>query len=192
MLSIWLNRWLGCLSKMANIVYIATSVDGYIATEDGSVDWLHEIPNHTGSDYGFSKFMERVDALVMGRNTYETVLSFGGDWPYAKKVFVLSNNLKEIDASLAGKVELISGDLKNVVKSLNEKGFENLYIDGGKTVQSFLKEDLIDELIISRIPIILGAGIPLFEKSGNTLRLKHRSTEVLGEELVQSHYVRRD
>jgi dihydrofolate reductase len=173
---------------MPNFVFIATSVDGYIATPDGGIDWLHEIPNPTSNDYGYAKFMEGIDALVMGRNSFEKVLSFGGDWHYTKKVFVLSNSLKEVPTLLKDKVEIINGDLKVLVKQFNTKGYNNLYIDGGKTIQGFLKEDLIDELTLNQIPIILGSGIPLFNDEGNTLRLEHCDTLVYEGGLVKTHY----
>ena len=172
---------------MTNYVYIATSLDGYIATEDGGIDWLTEFPNPGDSDYGFNEFMQRIDALVMGRNTYEKVLSFGL-WPYTKKVFVLSNKLKEVPEELTDKVEIISGDIKAVTAHLNKRGFVNLYIDGGQTIQSFLKEGLIDEMIITRIPILLGLGIPLFGKLDKPVRFGVVETEILDDLLVKSHY----
>lgn len=173
---------------MANIVYIATSIDGYIAKKDGDIDWLHDIPNPEGSDFGFGEFLESIDALLMGRNTYEKVLTFEGEWPYSKKVFVLSNTLKEVDEKLEGKVEIVSGNLTGLIKSLNEKGYINLYIDGGKTIQSLLEQDLIDEITITRIPIILGEGIPLFKVQENEIKLSHISTDIYENGLVKSHY----
>ena len=175
---------------MANIVYIATSLDGYIADKDGGVDWLHEVPNPSKSDFGFSEFMKRIDALVMGRKTYETVMSFG-HWPYAKKVFVLSNTLREVEVSLGDKAEVIKGELKDIVSKLNERGFKSLYIDGGKTVQSFLKENLIDEIIITRIPIILGSGIALFDNMDLEIKFEHVETEILNNSLVKSRYTKK-
>jgi len=172
---------------VANYVYIATSLDGYIATEDGDVDWLSEIPNPNNSDYGFNDFIQKIDAIVMGRNTFEKILSFG-QWPYPKKVFVLSNKLKEIPEELTDKVEIIAGDIKSVTAGLNKRGFLNLYIDGGKTIQSFLKENLIDEMIITRIPILLGSGIPLFGKLEKPIRFDLVETEILDDLLVKSHY----
>ena len=147
---------------MTNIVYIATSTDGFIATKDGGIDWLMEVPNPDNSDYGFAEFIDSIDALVMGRKTYEKVLSFDCEWPYSKKVFVLSNSLKNIDPSVEGKADVIKGALKNVIKKLNDNGYKNLYIDGGATIQSFLKENLIDEMIITIVPATLGEGIPVF------------------------------
>ena len=172
---------------MKNYVYIATSLDGYIATEDGGVDWLSEIPNPNDSDYGFNDFIQGVDAIVMGRKTFEKVLSFG-QWPYTKKVFVLSSKLKEVPKEVTDKAEIIAGDIKDITADLNKKGFMNLYIDGGKTVQSFLREGLIDEMIITRIPILLGSGIPLFGKLDKPIRFDEVETEILDELLVKSHY----
>jgi dihydrofolate reductase len=156
---------------MAHFVFIATSLDDFIADKNGGIDWLHEIPNHTGSDYGYNAFIESIDALVMGRNTFEKVLSFACDWPYTKKVFVLNNTLKEVDASMSGKAEVISGDLKDIVETLKGKGLENLYIDCGKTIQAFLNEGLIGEITINRIPILLGSGISLFGNLDDSFKL---------------------
>ncbi|MDF7822966.1 dihydrofolate reductase family protein [Pontiellaceae bacterium B12227] len=163
---------------MANTVYIATSLDGFIAGPSGELDWLMEFPNPGNSDYGFAEFMERIDALVMGRNTFEMVASFEGDWPYPKPVFVCSNTLTSIPDHLNDKTELIGGEPAAIVHQLNERGFRNLYIDGGKTVQSFMREGLIDELILSRLPILLGDGIPLFGKldAPQNYTLEHSET----------------
>lgn len=175
---------------MANIIYIATSLDGYIARKDGNIDWLMELPNPDKSDYGFSDFMKRIDGLIMGRNTFNLVLKFG-QWPYTKPVFVLSKTMKEIPDEMKSKAERVRGNLNTIVERLNKKGFENLYIDGGKTIQSFLKQDLIDEIIITRIPIILGSGIPLFGEMDLELRFEHVQTEVLNNALVKSRYLRK-
>jgi dihydrofolate reductase len=177
--------------KGKNYVFIATSLDGMIAGKNNSLDWLNIIPNPNNEDAGYVKFMKAIDAIIMGRTTFETVLSFGIDWPYKVPVFVLSNNLNQIPQKLDGKVELVSGDLNQIVNKLNEKGFLNLYIDGGKTIQSLLKEDLIDELILTRLPILLGEGTLLFSGLDNELRFEHKSTEVYLGEMVQSHYIRR-
>jgi len=168
-------------------VYIATSIDGFIATKDGGVDWLMEIENPNNDDFGFADFIEGVDALVMGRNTFEKVLTFG-DWVYSKPVYVLSSTLKSIPESLYGKAFLIGGDIKDVLHTLENKGLTNLYIDGGKVIQSFLELDLIDEMTITRIPRVLGEGIPLFESMSNCIKFSHVKTEVLLDELVKTHY----
>ncbi len=174
---------------MKNSVYIATSLDGYIARKDGSIDWLVSIPNPTESDYGFSEFMEGIDGIIMGRNTFETLLTFD-EWPYAKKIFVLSNTLQSMSEHLQDRAEIVSGDLQQILKNLHARGIYNLYIDGGKTIQSFLKEDLIDELTITRASIILGDGIPLFGNSSKALEFKHIHTEVLNDMLVKSTFQR--
>lgn len=174
---------------MAIYVYVATSLDGFIATSDGGVDWLMEIPNPDKSDYGFAEFMRGIDAIVMGRNTFETVLSFGG-WPYNQPVFVLSNTLAEIPERLTGKAEIISGPLGTLLNQLRERGYLNLYVDGGRVIQSFLAADLVDEMIITRVPILLGDGIPLFGKLTERLGFVHKKTEVLNETLTKSYYTR--
>ncbi|WP_394150218.1 dihydrofolate reductase family protein [Vibrio maritimus] len=175
---------------MANIVYIATSLDGYIADKDNGVEWLHDIPNPEGSDFGFAEFMDRVDALVMGRNTLEIVLSFDCDWPYSKPVFVLSNTMTEVPNGLEGKVFLVKGKLQDIVEDLAQKGYQDLYIDGGKTIQSFLKQDLIDELIISTIPVLLGGGISLFGELDKPLKFKHESAKRYVDCIVKNRFVR--
>lgn len=175
---------------MTNIVYIATSLDGFIATKDGGIDWLMEVPNPDNSDYGFAEFMDSIDALVMGRKTYEKVLSFDCEWPYSKKVFILSNSLKNVDASLEGKAEIISGSLEDVLNRLNSDGYKNLYIDGGTTIQSFLKENLIDEMIITNVPVALGEGIPLFKDNEHESIFKLDSSKNYENGMVKNHYRR--
>jgi dihydrofolate reductase len=172
---------------MANFVYIATSIDGFIAKKDGNIDWLHDIPNPEGSDFGFNDFMENIDALVMGRNTFEVVLKFS-EWYYSKPVFVLSNTLQSIPERLTGKAEIIKGEPEAIVKSLHSKNYKNLYIDGGKTIQSFLSQGLIDEIIITKIPLLLGEGIPLFGILSDVQKFKHVKTEVYNNSLVKTHY----
>lgn len=176
---------------MSNIVYIATSLDGYIADKDGGLDWLHSTPNPDNLDFGWAEFMSKMDALVMGRNTFEAVCGFDCEWPYEKPVFVLSNSLKMVPEEYKDKAEVITGPLLQIVKSLNEKGYNNLYIDGGKTVQSFLKGSLIDEMIITQIPVLLGGGVPLFDKLSSPVEFEHVNTEVHLNALVQTHYRRK-
>lgn len=177
---------------MSNTVYIATSIDGYIARKDGTIDWLMNLPNPDKSDYGFSVFLDRVDGILMGRKSFEGVLEFK-QWPYSRPVpvFVLSNTLNELPGNLPVKVEIVRGGLKRIIESLKDRGINNLYVDGGKTIQSFLKEDLIDEMIITRIPILLGAGIPLFGKNNLELNFEHVATEVYNNMLVRSKYLRK-
>jgi dihydrofolate reductase len=174
---------------MANYVYIATSLDGYIATEDKGLDWLNDIPNPDNSDFGFTEFMDKMDALVMGRKTFDMVLSFG-EWPYSKPVFVLSNSVTEVAPAMTGKAEFINGSPAEITTRLQNKGYANLYIDGGRTIQSFLRDDLIDELIITKLPVLLGGGIPLFASLDTELKFEHKETMVLNNYLVKSHYLR--
>ncbi|MDP8212979.1 MAG: dihydrofolate reductase family protein [Candidatus Zapsychrus exili] len=174
---------------MSNYVFVATSLDGFIADENGGIDWLMEVPNPDKIDYGYAELMKNTDALVMGRSTFEKVLTFG-EWFYTKPVFVVSNSLTEIPENLKDKVEIVKGDMREVVRNLNSQGYKNLYVDGGKLIQSFLKEDLIDELIINKIPILLGRGIPLFGEIDQKLKFKHTKTEVFNDSLVMSCYLR--
>lgn len=174
---------------MTNYVYIATSLDGFIASSDGGLDWLTEIPNPEQSDYGFAEFMRTIDALVMGRKTFETVLTFG-DWLYNVPVFVLSKTLDRLPETVAEKAEIVNGDLRAVVDRLHARGYRNLYVDGGRVIQGFLEEDLIDEMIITRVPILLGDGIPLFGGLSKRLKFKLKKTEELNETLVKSYYTR--
>lgn len=175
---------------MKNIVYIGRSLDGYIADGNGGLDWLNIIPNPAGEDMGYHAHMERVDALIMGRSTYDVVANFGGDWPYEKHVFVLSNSLKKVPTHLNEKVTILSGSIPDILKEVHAQGFQTLYIDGGQTIQSFLKLDLIDEMILTTIPILLGGGFSLFGELEKPLRFDHRSSKVFLDQVVQDHYVR--
>ncbi|MCI5058319.1 MAG: dihydrofolate reductase family protein, partial [Flavobacteriales bacterium] len=136
---------------MKNKVFIATSLDGYIADSNEQIDWLHSIPNPDKDDMGYVEFISSVDAIIMGRRTFETVCGFDVDWPYTVPVFVLSNSLKTIASKYSDQVELVNGNLIDVVRKINLKGYQNLYIDGGRTIQNFLSEDLIDEITITII-----------------------------------------
>ncbi len=175
---------------MTNHIYVATSLDGYIATTEGGVGWLDEIPKSEKMETGFADFMSGMDAIVMGRKTFETVLSFDS-WPYAKPVFVLSRRGVKVPKELKDKAEVVDADPKELTKQLGQKGFHNLYIDGGVTIQGFLQENLIDEMTITRVPVLLGDGISLFGKLSRRQYFKHVKTEVINDMLAKSHY-RRD
>lgn len=176
--------------KTTNHIFIATSLDGYIADKEGSIDYLHSIPNPTGDDMGYSKFMANIDAIIMGRTTFQTICSFDIEWPYHVPVFVLSNTLTEIPEAYKGKAYLAKGPLNEVLQGINEQGFYTLYIDGGATVQSFLQEDLIDEMTITTIPVLLGGGTSLFSKLSNTLKYKCIETVLLLDTAPQSKFIR--
>ncbi|MGY5452585.1 dihydrofolate reductase family protein [Agarivorans sp. MS3-6] len=175
---------------MPNFVFIAVSLDGFIADKDQGLDWLDSVPNPQGLDLGYQPFIDSIDALVMGRHSFEKVMSFDCDWPYSKPVMVLSNSLTSLPEGFTGDVTLINGELKQLVKQLNQQGYNNLYIDGGLTIQQFLANDLIDEMILTRFPILLGGGAPLFGDLPMSKAFKHQSTSVLLDQLVQSHYIR--
>ena len=170
-------------------VYIATSLDGFIAREDGGIDWLPGGGDAEGAeDYGYQEFIESVDAIVMGRNTYELALSFGS-WPYGEKpVIVLSSWQVDIPDGIAGTVESMSAPPPEAVRRLAERGFGHLYVDGGKTIQGFLYEGLIRRLIITTIPVLIGTGIPLFGPLPHDVRLRLVGTRQFENGLVQSEY----
>lgn len=174
-----------------NIVFIAKSLDGYIAGKNGELDWLHAIPNPENNDMGYTALMEEIDAIVMGRTTFETVCGFGIEWPYSKQVFVLSNTLKEIPEELNQKVSLTNGTPQEILNKIHKKGYFKLYIDGGRTIQDFLKADLIDELRITTIPILLGGGFSLFGDLPKPMELEHIESKVFLNQIVQDCYRRK-
>lgn len=175
----------------SNHVFIATSLDGYIADSKGGIDFLDTFPEINQIDSGYEKFMAGIDALVIGRTTFETVCGFEMDWPYQKPVFVLSTTLTAIPEKAKGKAEVVKGDLSEVLDQIHKKGYTRLYIDGGKTIQSFLQADLIDELIVTVIPVLLGSGIPLFGQIPNSLIFECQETTHFLDKIVQNRFVRK-
>jgi dihydrofolate reductase len=176
--------------KGHNRVYIATSLDGYIADADGGVGFLDTFPMPDNDDMGFTEFIGRTEAILMGRKSFETVLGFGVAWPYAKPVFVWTQTLQEIPESLAGKVTLVSGETLEVLERIHKEGYFELYIDGGSTIQSFLRKDLIDEITITTIPVLIGGGIPLFGPLKGMLTFSCVKSESIGDGLSQNVYIR--
>ena len=174
-----------------NSVYIATSLDGYIADKNGGIDFLYSIPEIENVDMGYEAFMCSMDALLMGRATFETVLGFDIDWPYKKTVYVLSNSLEAVPDALIGKAKLVKGALSEVLEHIHAQGHLNLYIDGGRLIQSLLSEDLIDEMIITIIPVLLGGGSPLFGMMENELKFELIGSRVFADQVVQTHYKRK-
>jgi len=174
---------------MPNFAYIACSIDGFISDKNGELEWLTSIPNTSESDFGFAEFIDRIDGIIMGRKTFETVLGFPS-WPYSKPVFVLSSTLNEIPVHLAGKCSIVNGSIRSIVSNLNSLEIKTIYVDGGKTIQSFLAEDLIDEMTITTVSTILGAGTPLFGSVFPLLNFSIRSTEQLNQRLTKTVYVR--
>lgn len=173
-------------------VYIATSLDGFIAREDGDIEWLHNSGHgevDKGEDFGYKEFMSSVDALVMGRNTYKKVLSFGGDWPYGNKpVFVLSKKGVDIPDRISETVSSLSGSPREIVKELEKLGYQHIYLDGGVTIQKFLDAGFVNEITITKIPVLIGNGIPLFGPLSKDIKLKHIQTEAFNNGFVQSRY----
>ena len=170
-------------------VYIASSLDGFIARPNGDINWLMEADNSgEKEDYGYKEFSDSVDCMVMGRNSMKKVMSFP-EWSYeGKRVVVLSNTLKEAPSQLKDKVELYSGSLIMLVTKLKRDGCEHIYVDGGKTIQSFINEDLITDITITRIPILLGEGLPLFGKTKHDIKLKHIESKSYPSGFVKSTY----
>ena len=165
-------------------VFVGTSLDGFIARANGSFDFL---PAGGGEPHGYEEFMATVDALVIGRNTFETVLAFAS-WPYGKKpVFVLSTRALG-PAPPGAVVECLSGAPAEVVSQLAARGIGHVYVDGGITVQRFLQAGLIQRLIITRVPVLIGEGIPLFGVTGRDIALRHVATRQYASGLVQSEY----
>jgi len=178
-------------------VYIATSTDGYIATNEGEVDWLHSAGNPDADmgnnpDMGFCAYMASVDCMVMGRKCMEMISIMNltpEQWPYGDThIVVLSNTIKEPPENLVGKVAMFSGEITDLVKELENKGFKHAYIDGGSTITSFLNLKLIDEITITRAPVLLGDGIPLFGKLDNQIRLVDSEATAFANDFVQVKY----
>lgn len=166
-------------------IFCGASVDGFIARMDGGLDWL---PEGDGEPHGYEEFMAGVDAVVMGRNTFEKVLTLG-PWPFgAKRVVVLSSRPVDLSKAAGGVVEQMAGTPAEIVARLAASGASNLYVDGGITIQRFLRAGLIQRLVITRVPVLIGSGIPLFGDLPRDLRLEHVSTRQFPSGLVQSEY----
>lgn len=166
-------------------VFIGTSVDGFIARRNGELDFL---PKGGGEPHGYAEFMASVDALVIGRKTFETVLAFP-NWPYDQKcVVVLSSRPLDFSAVRGGVVEQMAGSTAEIVSKLAASGVRHAYIDGGITIQRFLSAGLIQGLIITRVPVLIGEGIPLFGALPSDIRLRHVATQDYPSGLVKTEY----
>lgn len=167
-------------------VFIATSVDGYIARPDGGLDWL--AAGESGEDFGYDAFMAGVDVLYMGRGTYETVRGFG-TWPYAgRRVVVASRSLPRRRDAPPGDVEVTPEAPSDLFERLSAEGAGRVYVDGGRLITSCLGAGLVDEMTITRVPVLLGEGLPLFGRSDRDVRLEHVRTRPFASGLVQSTY----
>lgn len=170
-------------------MFIGMSLDGFIARPNGELDWMQQEGGEGSGDYGYDNFMARIDAIVMGRKTFEKVLTFG-TWPYKKPVIVLTHRPLRIPAELQKekKVEIMTGTPKDVVERLAKQGLFRLYVDGGQTIQGFLNAGFVHELILSRLPILIGTGIPLFGPLQSDIRLRLVETREFPGGMVQSTY----
>ena len=170
-------------------VFIATSLDGFIARKDGGLDWLPGSDGVSdGEDYGYESFFESIDTLIFGRLTYELALSFP-EWSYAgKNVVVLSSSYPKTLQPISHNIEGTSLSPGELLSALKSRGARHVYVDGGTTIQSFLQNHLIDELTITRVPVLLGDGISLFGPTGRDINLRHVSTRTFPSGFVQSKY----
>jgi len=160
-------------------VFIGTSVDGFIARTNGDLDFL---PEGGGEPHGYNEFFASVDALVIGRKTFEA-------WPYGdKRVVVLSSRPVDLSAAAGGVVEQMAGPPAEIVSRLAASGAHHLYVDGGITIQAFLRAGLVHHLIITRVPVLIGDGVPLFGTLPRDVRLRHVATRHYPSGLVQSEY----
>ena len=169
-------------------VFIATSLDGFVARQDHSLDWLMK-QNIEGEDHGFEAFMDSVDGMVMGAGSFRTVLGFG-EWPYRKPVVVLSNSLTSDDVPehLKGKVRLSGLGPKEIMEELDREGWKRVYVDGGKLVQSFLREGVIFDLAVTLVPILIGEGLPLFALLEADVDLELISAETFNSGMLKTFY----
>jgi dihydrofolate reductase len=168
-------------------VFIATSLDGFIARSDGALDWLKDA-NAADEEHGYAAFIESIDGIFMGRETFKVSLGFD-PWPYNKPLIVLSTKLQlhEIPSDIVSQVT-IARSVSEAVAEGGRRGWCRAYVDGGATIRSFLAEGLVRDFIITRIPVLLGEGLPLFGPLTADLSLRHLETRSFPSGLVQSHY----
>ncbi len=174
--------------KARGLVFMATSIDGFVARKDHSLDWLMKYPDD-GNDKSYEEFIANIDVLVMGSGSFKTVLKFD-PWPYTIPVLVMSHSLsqKDIPEALIGKVEVTRLDPIQLMESLFKQGNKNAYVDGGKLVQSFISDGLIEEMTITQIPILIGEGIRLFGDIKEDIDLELLNSRAYGAGFVQNHY----
>ena len=170
------------------VLYIATSLDGYIAKENGDTNFLKSVENR-GEDYGYRNVIKTVDTVIMGRKTYEKIQSFGINFPHTdKKCYVLSKSKTGKDEN----VEFYGGSITKLISGIRKKKGLNIFIDGGsETILSLIKQNLIDNFIISVIPVLLGGGIPLFKSGFQEQKLKLVKCIPFKSGLVQLWYDRK-
>lgn len=170
---------------MVASVFVGISVDGFIARLNGDLDFL---PPEGGEPHGYNEFIATVDAIVIGRKTFETVLAFP-EWPYGKKpVIVLSTRPLDFSAVRGGVVEQLSGSPVEIVAKLAARNFRHVYVDGGITIQQFLRAGQIQRLIVTRVPVLIGEGIPLFGSLPRDIKLRQIETQHYPSGLVKTEY----
>jgi dihydrofolate reductase len=166
-------------------VFVGTSLDGFIARRNGAYDFL---PADGGEPHGYNEFIATVDVLVIGRNTFEVVLALP-DWPYGNKhVIVLSTRPLDLATVREHRVEQMSGPPADIAAKLTARGFKHAYIDGGLTVQTFLRAGLVQRITITRVPVLIGDGIHLFGSLPHDVQLRHLATHPYASGLVKSEY----
>jgi dihydrofolate reductase len=171
---------------MLATVFCGVSVDGFIARPDGGIDWLPQVVE----DHGYTELMATVDAVVIGRGTYDTVLGFSGPWTYGRTpVIVLSTRTLDLSRHRGYPVEQMNGDPGEIVARLEARGMKHIYVDGGITIQRFLRAGMIQRLILTRVPVLIGQGIPLFGPLEADIPLRHVRTRDFPSGLVQSEYL---
>jgi dihydrofolate reductase len=170
-------------------VFIATSLDGFIARKDGGIDWLLQLDSQ-GVDYGYDDFYAGMDGMLLGRNSYEMALTFDA-WPYTKPVLVLSRTMRRDDLppDLGGRVEIINTSPAGAMAEAASRGWKRVYVDGGALIQSCLRDGLISDMVVSRIPVLIGEGLPLFGAVPQDIWLHHDKTTSYPSGLVQSRYL---
>ncbi|MGL6315183.1 dihydrofolate reductase family protein [Vibrio sp. WXL103] len=178
-------------------VFIATSVDGFIARKDGSVDWLHSAGNPNAENDGlaeqtFGDYIASIDCMIMGRNCMQVISDMDltpEQWPYGEtRIIVLSTTLSQPPENMQDKVELYSGELNALLTLLESEGYQHAYVDGGATIQSFLNLKRIDEMTITYAPIILGEGIRLFGPTNHDIKLTEAKSTTFANDFIQVNY----
>lgn len=169
-------------------VFIATSLDGFIARDNGDIGWLME-RNEPGENYGYDSFIADIDVIVLGRGSF-LALRDVKPWLYTLPVVVLSASLTQdhVPDDLKDKVEICDKPPKQVMQMLQSRGCRRVYVDGGRVVQSFLAERLIADMVITRVPVLLGQGRSLFGAIPEDIPLVHEKTETFPPGFVQSRY----
>jgi dihydrofolate reductase len=166
-------------------VFIGASVDGFIARKNGELDFL---PPDGGEPHGYEEFIASVDTVVIGRKTFETVLTYA-EWPYGnRRVVVLSSRPLELSGVRRGMVQHMEGQPADIAAKLESSGASHVYVDGGVTIQGFLRAGLIQRLVITRVPVLIGEGIPVFGSLPQDVELQHVETQAYANGLVKSEY----